>query len=286
MLQSPVSYQGGKQRLAGQILDHVAVCPGETFYDVCCGSGAVSIELFNRGHTGKLVLIDAGPWGLFWQAVALGRFDLSVFRRYIDAIPANVGAIQAHIKELSTHPVDEDAPYVFVLLQASSFGGKAIWTAKGRWQNTSFRSYWLPTATSSRRSPVNPMMPMPETLFERVRVCVERLSGRIEAHHRDAEDFPFEAGIVYVDPPYKGTTKYGHELDLDRCIKAGLKGYCRVYVSEGRAMSKHAICLSTGRSKGGISGERSEANAEWLSGFGLGKQPAVDQHIELSIPTT
>ncbi len=44
----PCAYQGGKQRVAAQIVDHLleaAPEPDARFYDLCCGSGAVSIEL-------------------------------------------------------------------------------------------------------------------------------------------------------------------------------------------------------------------------------------------------
>ena len=46
----PCAYQGGKQRVAVQIVDillEAAPGPDSRFYDLCCGSGAVSIELVN-----------------------------------------------------------------------------------------------------------------------------------------------------------------------------------------------------------------------------------------------
>lgn len=56
-LEIPCSYQGGKQRLAKQIVD-IMLSDNENcfkntqkaqFYDICCGSGSVSIEMMNRG---------------------------------------------------------------------------------------------------------------------------------------------------------------------------------------------------------------------------------------------
>ena len=46
------TYQGGKQRFASPIVDHLLTAttePDSLFYDLCCGSGAISIELVNRG---------------------------------------------------------------------------------------------------------------------------------------------------------------------------------------------------------------------------------------------
>ena len=58
--------------------------------------------------------------------------------------------------------------YDYLLLQAGAFGSKWIGIEGNKWTNNTFRSYWLPTETSNRKSPVNPMMPLPNTLYERV----------------------------------------------------------------------------------------------------------------------
>ena len=48
----PCSYQGGKQRLAKQIVDIIfeqnEINEDTKFYDLCCGSGAITLELINR----------------------------------------------------------------------------------------------------------------------------------------------------------------------------------------------------------------------------------------------
>ena len=52
-LSIPCAYQGGKQRLAKDIVDIIFnennISEDTKFYDLCCGSGAISIELINRG---------------------------------------------------------------------------------------------------------------------------------------------------------------------------------------------------------------------------------------------
>ena len=48
----PCSYQGGKQRVAAQIVDVLLEASSDSSsvcYDLCCGAGAISIELVNRG---------------------------------------------------------------------------------------------------------------------------------------------------------------------------------------------------------------------------------------------
>ena len=259
---SPTSYQGGKQRIAGQILDIINPDPDTHFYDLCCGSGAISIELVNRGHSlEKIHMLDKAPWGLFWQMIGEGAFDLNLFKEEIDLIPKDIAKIQGYVKDLSKRPANFNTVYVYLILQASSFGGKAIWIENNQWRNCSFRSYWLPTATSNRRSHVNPMMPMPETLFQRVGEICQKMKG-IHGYYADIESTLPEDGIVYIDPPYDDTTAYGMTFDV---VGYANKLKTKCYISEGKPLFSESYLISQGRKKGGISGERVVAHEEWLS---------------------
>ena len=237
------------------------------FYDLCCGSGAVAIELINRGHNPqKIHMLDAGPWGLLWKTIGDGRFKLERFAYWIDQIPRDKREMQEWTKDLSKRPATKDTPYVFLILQAASFGSKSIWIGSDPvngfgWKNCSFRRYWEPTATSRRRSPVNPMMPMPSTLYVRMKAICERMRG-ITGHYIDVRDFVPGEGTIYIDPPYSSTTLYGHSFDVKEYVsKLGRK----CWVSEGQALSENAYLISKGRKKGGISGDRKKINEEWLS---------------------
>jgi len=257
------TYQGGKTRLAAKIVD--VMQPRGRFCDVACGSGAISIELVRRGHRPEdIAMIDKGPYGLFWEAVGRGSFSLARFLEHISDIPSDPTLIHDHLVELSRQPVDDDAVYVYLILQAGSFGGKAIWISDNQWKNTSFRSYWLPTETSNRRSPVNPMMPMPMTLYGRVARLCDAMIG-IRGYCRDVLSFKgLNADVIYVDPPYEDTTGYGGMLRWQDVAALAQSGAC-VYVSEGKPLSGSATLIDEGRAKGGISGERKQINQEWLS---------------------
>lgn len=52
----PATYQGGKQRLAGQILDIIKPT-AEGFADLCCGSGALAIEARGLGIPAAAVTV-------------------------------------------------------------------------------------------------------------------------------------------------------------------------------------------------------------------------------------
>jgi len=264
-LQSPVAYQGGKQRIAKQVVDIMKIDSSTVFYDICCGSGAISIELINKGHpVDKIHMVDAGPWGLFWKCVGDGTFDIAKFETICKSVPKEPANIHDYILSLSKQKAEIDTVYVFILLQASSFGSKAIWMNNNKWMNCSFRRYWLPTETSNRRSPVNPMMPMPMTLLERVRVITERMKG-IKGYMQDAATVSIDpSAVVYVDPPYAGTTMYGFGFDVEK-FAASIQN--KVFISEGRPLSKNAHLIEGQRKKGGISGTRKSANEEWISEY-------------------
>jgi site-specific DNA-adenine methylase len=261
-----IAYQGGKKRLASTILQIIQPPHGELFHDLCCGSGAISLELVRHGFDPSLVvMVDKGPWGLVWEAIGGGWFDLDVFRHWCEQVPKNPEHVAAFMRELAATPVDVGQVYVFLLLQAASFGSKALWTEDGQWQNCSFRDYWKPTPTSRRRSPVNPMMPMPATLYQRVAEACEIMRG-CQGICGDVATHQPQEGTVYIDPPYEGTTRYGAAFDVIDYSRQ----VAPCYVSEAKPLTDAAWQLSAGRGKGGISGARKRANEEWLSLFKTG----------------
>ena len=286
ILEIPCSYQGGKQRLAKQIVDifykENNINDDTKFFDLCCGSGAISLELINRGfNPNNITMIDNGCFGQFWQDIANGEFDLDIFKREIENLP-NLENIQSYLKKLSDLPVDEDKMvYHYLLLQAGAFGSKQIWIENNRWKNNTFRSYWLPTETSNRRSPVNPMMPMPNTLYNRVEAIVEQLSGSIIASRESVFDAVYRIDeernkgnkniIIYIDPPYANTTGYKETFDI-YSLEGQIWSTSPIYISEGYKMqgASESYLLSGGRTKGNISGEaKKKPTEEWLNRFNL-----------------
>ena len=286
ILEIPCSYQGGKQRLAKQIVDifykENDINDDTKFFDLCCGSGAISLELINRGfNPNNITMIDNGCFGQFWQDIANGEFDLDIFKREIENLP-NLENIQSYLKKLSDLPVNEDRMvYHYLLLQAGAFGSKQIWIENNKWKNNTFRSYWLPTETSNRRSPVNPMMPMPNTLYNRVEAIVEQLSGSIIASRESVFDAVYRIDeernkgnkniIIYIDPPYANTTGYKETFDI-YSLEGQIWSTSPIYISEGYKMqgASESYLLSVGRTKGNISGEaKKKPTEEWLNRFNL-----------------
>lgn len=276
-LRVPCCYQGGKQRVAGQIVDQLLTVYSEDnestrFYDLCCGSGAVAIELLNRGiKPSQITMLDASSWGTFWKAIGDASFDLEIFKKELDRIPKDKREVKAYMTGLSSKSPGEGEKYIYPILQSCSFGGKQIWLDNGRWSNAFFRDFWEPTADSVRKSPANPMQPAPETLYRRISELVHRCKG-MTCLKEDIMDFAsseiHEQSVVYVDPPYRGTTSYGFSFDLDVFIKTFKEANkVPLFVSEGVPLSDDSEELVFGGAKGGISGNKPKKHREWLTRF-------------------
>ena len=276
-LKPPVSFQGGKQRLAHKILEIMKArsgsFDGHPFFDLCCGSGAVTIEAINNGEQfSSYTMVDNSVWGDFWESVSNGSFSTKDFHSYVTMMPEK-SMIKEFLEKLSKEsPYGEPLSHVYkyLLLQAGSFGRKHIWIDGGEWKNTSFCSYWQPTETSSRRYPVNPMMPMPGTIEKRVEGICKKMSGLVSGVKLDVSkttNFPDHA-IIYIDPPYLGTTAYGGNIDVFKWAKDVRKNsYAKIFISESKPMEgKMSWCVSKNRTKGNISGGASGVS-EWLIEF-------------------
>lgn len=275
ILKPMFAYQGGKTKVASKIYETITKNHGEniTLVDVCCGGGSVSIEFINKGlHPENIYMFDSGAIGAFWQQVSEGTFDKEYFKSLIDSIPKNLDLVKGFMEDVSTIDYNYVGEVIseYLILQAGAFGGKQIYDLGNKFSNTSFRNYWKPTETSSRRSPVNPMMPMPKTLLDRVNFIVDVMQP-IKAAHTYAEYIDFsgidKGGkdlVVYIDPPYKGTTGYKDSVDLEVIISNAKSAGATVYVSEYYNLSDNFVILSE-TSKGGISGDRKGKMVEHLS---------------------
>jgi len=249
--------------LASAVVDVLWAGEDACYADMCCGSGAIGLALVSRGlPPNGLLMVDRGPWGAFWHRIGTGTFDLSELRALVDDIPSSPRMIKSWVKERVSEPVPADPTPMFLLIQATAIGGAWVCIADGKWKLSSgLRDYWMPTPTSSRRSPVNPMMPMPATIVDRVVSVCEKMQGIDGRCCGIGACMDNIADVTYIDPPYRSTT--GASMDCD-AVEYALK-IGGAWGSEAVPLSDRAVKLSAGRSKGGMTGGRKFANAEYLS---------------------
>lgn len=274
-LRVPCAYQGGKQRVAEELVDillqgnHGA---NTRFYDLCCGSGAISIELVNRGiDPSHIVMLDCSSWGVFWSAIGSGSFNMKVFDGILAEVPEDKHEVKSFMSGLAKRSMPDYEAELYPVLQSCSFGGKQIWFDGKSWRNAFFRDYWEPTETSVRRSPANPMQPSASELRRRVHGLVGGMRG-VNCVVEDISvalerDFPDDA-VVYVDPPYRGTTGYAFGFDLASFISVFCKrSQASLFVSEGLPLNESAVLLQAKGARGGITGMRKGQHQEWLNRF-------------------
>lgn len=270
----PCTYQGGKQRIASQIVDELTKNSTEQtrFFDLCCGSGAISVELINRGILpSNVVMLDVSSWGAFWEKIGSGSFDIIKFRKLIESLPIEKKEYKNYCSWLSSIPVGSDEAELYTILQANSFGGKQISLIDNHWHNACFRDYWEPTETSKRRSPANPMQPSPEELLRRVELVSTKMKGIQCIHNYISSLFDIEISsndIVYIDPPYKKTTGYAYNFDVMGFITKFKKKYnTPLFVSESVPLCDNSKKIVLRGPNGGITGVRKNKHEEWLSLF-------------------
>ncbi|WP_024622486.1 DNA adenine methylase [Metaclostridioides mangenotii] len=261
-LTPPCSYQGGKQKLAKKIVDTIfeqnGINKDTQFYDLCCGSGAITLELINRGiDPNNITMVDKSDYGHFWLSVGNDEFNIEEFENVISQVP-DKPLRKNYLKQLSQDFKSEKRDYHHLLLQSGSFGGKALWSENNKWKHHGFRDYWMPTETSVRRSPCNPTRPDPEVMLERVKNIIKYCSGKVKCFNQDVIEFLKNVqidnnSIVYIDPPYIGTTGYNTDLDAIEAVNLINKDI-PIYVSECNILSNKYVHITKGKSKGNITG--------------------------------
>lgn len=276
----PCTYQGAKQRLAKQIVNYLFSLSKNVehihFYDLCCGSGAITVELLNRGiKPTQIIMCDASSYGKFWKSIGDDTFDINIFYKYSKQVPTDKRLIKSFAENLSRTDATIDEEYKYIILQSCSFGGKQIWREGNVWKNTSFCDYWQPTETSNRRSPVNPMHPEIDKLEQRIlnisKYCKgltcynEDINNMINVLKNDNSD-----KIIYIDPPYINTTKYGFDFNHQLFVYELTKiTNSPILLSEYKSYSDVCVRLDIEGAKGGISGNRDRQINEYLNFYNI-----------------
>ena len=109
-------YRGQKTRYARSILDIIRINPSDSFWDICCGSGAISIAAIESRavRPEQITMVESGPWGHFWNRIAIGDFDIQRFEQVIADVPDDQRQIPSYMNALFDKPCpDQDSAIIW-----------------------------------------------------------------------------------------------------------------------------------------------------------------------------
>ncbi len=193
-LPHPIPYQGSKRRLAERILSAIRGRPVATFYEPFAGSAALTIAASSRGVARRYVIGDSlaplvsiwdeildDPVGLAQRYEGIWRGQLSEGgREHFDRIRA----------EFNAEP--EAARLLYLLARCVKNAAR-------------FSRFGFSQSADHRRKGMHPRKMAGELLGAH-----NLLKSRTTTFAGDAEDCAREAGpddLVYMDPPWQGTTE-------------------------------------------------------------------------------
>ncbi len=185
----PVSWMGGKRYLSAAIV------------------GAMMGE---RRIPDAVYLADPGPWGWVWPILRDHCHEISTL---ILAWHDDENDVEAFWKRLEaapvpTHPIERVA--VWCVLQRCVWRSKPVSIRGGRWKTDGFSG--VGTGKGKTLSLAHQA--------SAVRLMSALAFVPFHIHHGDATGIEVPGGevFVYIDPPYVGTTGYGHALPRVRVL--------------------------------------------------------------------
>lgn len=203
--------------------------------------GARIAAVVGAGAPREVALFDPGPWGIAAPTVLDPALRSGVAALLEDLAARDARAVYdaLHQGPAPADPVAYTAQFLF--LQRLAYSGKAVGVRDGRWSSPGFNTssaYGLPG--TDRFGAVRPMIP---SLVRVLRGYRGLATPAVRGAQRGA---PAPEGpvrgptLVYLDPPYQGSTRYPNG-DLDRAAVVALARAWReagatVVVSEAEAL--------------------------------------------------
>lgn len=178
-----VKYQGSKRKYAGNICNIIRGIVGTEALlgDYCCGSGEIS-HYWSR----PTVMVDSGPWGLFWHFVSVGHFN----RKLIDFLDEDDYEMSCF--KFVQRRVPED-PRLFCLyflaLQREAFQGKPVDVIGKQWKHPGWDGKFSLKAFERSWKRAMTMKP-------------------VRVYYENVNKLKLDLPAIYVDPDYPGVTGY------------------------------------------------------------------------------
>lgn len=230
--------------------------------ELCAGSAALTMRAWDReplvpymGGKGRyaesllslleidrptsVALVDPGPWGKVWSVLADPATRLEVRTTLSEWSKQDPRGLWTDVA--SKPPPDSPVRFAatFLFLQRLSFAGKPVHVVKSKWRTGGFNetsAYGTPAREGF--GAVKPQLPsLVQRLADMPFIC------ELEGRHHTAKwlRIPSDARgtTVYIDPPYQGTTGYGHDFERAEVINLALRwaaAGARVAISESEPL--------------------------------------------------
>lgn len=240
-----IAYIGGKSNLASKIIANINIPPSSRFYDMCCGSGEISLALVRRGFNPKrITMVDNGPWGQVWEKIGKKTFSLERFATICHQFN-NYQDIKGWCRQASC---DRDRVYNFLILQACSYGGRPVTIKDGQFKILGFRKN------------IQPAIPI---LYRRVKEAVERLAGMEGSKKNVLQIRPEQDAVLFFDPPYDNEARFYQDNTLT--ISQIRTQFSKFYCTFSCELAPGGVSLHTDSRRAGVKGNRTYFRTEYLS---------------------
>lgn len=206
----PIPYQGSKRALAPRIC---SLFPKgvKTLYEPFAGSSAVTLFAAAHDLAESFVIGDCyGPLTKLWKLIIENPLELS--ERYTELWKAQFDVGPSHFKDIRTQYNENNDPVFLLYLIARCVKNAVRFNKEGKFTQS----------VDKRRTGMKP-----DRLSRVVRDVSGLLKGRTIIFHGDfldCLDGVSEDDLVYMDPPYHGTTygadkRYAAGLERERLIE-------------------------------------------------------------------
>jgi predicted RNA methylase len=213
---------GSKARFASSILDAMERRFGKattwtTFYDVCCGTASVGIEALKRNPRLKVICVDAGNFGRFWE---IFQADKAGVIKAVQRLYADASSMAAACRIVNETPQSKSAATWAAQFLAAT--GGSLYTRPANDFDGKKGKIWHTTCSLGGDTHA------PNAARTAAARLVEKLQAvpRFKAVWGQAENIRWPRGgkvVAVMDPPYVATNAgYAKGIDIPKVVQAAL----------------------------------------------------------------
>lgn len=174
-------------------------------------------ELYGLTKPDEVLLVDPGPWGEAWQCLLSPTVRPALIARVEALVKEDPRQLFDRLRKESVHNLSMvERTARFLVLQRLAFSGKGLSVRPdGTWIDPGFQeTAAYGRAGTERFGEVKPLLPKLSAKLGQLPL-VESLRARACSALEIEPPYDASDWVVYIDPPYRGTTGYGPD-DLTR----------------------------------------------------------------------